>query len=258
MDSGVTELQLAHDLAFADLYESEGLARIDALFLESLAPDLRERLLAARIQPLAGKDESAFLIELAPHLEDFIGGLFGIRRELQALAERHHALAPVFTCKRLFVQRQALKANKPEAAAAFDGAALAAELEPLLGAPLTASPAAELAFARKVNGWMEDESAHKAELDLAARYAAWATLSEAGRAKHGAGVLFKAPRKLDPYHLVPVQEVLRDGVSMVELDAHHHRHREGFTLTDPGTDLTGALDQTHYCIFCHHQGKDSC
>ncbi len=28
--------------------------------------------------------------------------------------------------------------------------------------------------------------------------------------------------------------------------------------TDPGTDLVGGLDQAHYCIWCHEQGKDSC
>ena len=38
----------------------------------------------------------------------------------------------------------------------------------------------------------------------------------------------------------------------------HGRHRDGFHLTDPGTDLAGALDQAGYCIKCHHQGKDSC
>src|SRR6185312_9676822 len=32
----------------------------------------------------------------------------------------------------------------------------------------------------------------------------------------------------------------------------------GFKLTDAGADLTKALDQTNYCIWCHHQGKDSC
>ena len=36
------------------------------------------------------------------------------------------------------------------------------------------------------------------------------------------------------------------------------RRREGFHLTDAGTDLVGALDQAHYCIWCHEQGKDSC
>ena len=36
------------------------------------------------------------------------------------------------------------------------------------------------------------------------------------------------------------------------------RQRDGFALTDHGTDLAGALDQANYCIWCHEQGKDSC
>ncbi|MGH8745775.1 MAG: FAD-dependent oxidoreductase, partial [Burkholderiales bacterium] len=42
------------------------------------------------------------------------------------------------------------------------------------------------------------------------------------------------------------------------LPSEHLRRREGFGLTDPGTDLVGALDQANYCIWCHEQGKDSC
>jgi NADPH-dependent glutamate synthase beta subunit-like oxidoreductase/NAD(P)H-flavin reductase len=38
----------------------------------------------------------------------------------------------------------------------------------------------------------------------------------------------------------------------------HLRQRDGFALTDRGTDLVGALDQANYCIWCHEQGKDSC
>ena len=56
MSPSVNDLRLAHGLAFADLYASEGLARIDALFLDSLAPELRQRLLAARAAPLSGKE----------------------------------------------------------------------------------------------------------------------------------------------------------------------------------------------------------
>ncbi|HEY5307128.1 MAG TPA: FAD-dependent oxidoreductase, partial [Casimicrobiaceae bacterium] len=36
------------------------------------------------------------------------------------------------------------------------------------------------------------------------------------------------------------------------------RRREGFALTDAGMDIVGGLDQAHYCIWCHEQGKDSC
>jgi NADPH-dependent glutamate synthase beta subunit-like oxidoreductase len=39
---------------------------------------------------------------------------------------------------------------------------------------------------------------------------------------------------------------------------HHIRRREGFALTDKGTNLAGALDEANYCIWCHEQGKDSC
>jgi NADPH-dependent glutamate synthase beta subunit-like oxidoreductase/NAD(P)H-flavin reductase len=249
----VTVLSLAHGLGFADLYSAEGLARLDAAFLAGLTPELRQQLEMARANPPDGKEESALLIELAPHVEDFIGGLFGIRRELRELAAGHQELAPVFTCKRLFVQRQALKAHKSEAAEAFEGPALRTALEQRFGEPLS-----ELSFSRHVLAWQEDAAAHGEDLDLAARYAAWATLSPAGRALHASGVLFKQPRKLDPLHLVPAETLERHGVGMVELAGHHRRRREGFNLTDHGMGLTGALDQTHYCIFCHHQGKDSC
>src|SRR5262249_38884017 len=48
------------------------------------------------------------------------------------------------------------------------------------------------------------------------------------------------------------------GVTMLRLGPEHGRARDGFALTDAGMDLTGALDQANYCIWCHNQGKDSC
>ena len=48
------------------------------------------------------------------------------------------------------------------------------------------------------------------------------------------------------------------GVTMLRLPEDEWRQREGFALTDRGSDLTGALDQANYCIWCHNQGKDSC
>src|SRR5438309_1813854 len=80
------------------------------------------------------------------------------------------------------------------------------------------------------------------------QYAAWAALSPAGIAKHHNGVLFKVPHKLDPLHLVPVETVTIDGVARLALPKDKLRRREGFKLTDPGMDLTHALDQAHYCI----------
>ncbi|HXJ42721.1 MAG TPA: hypothetical protein VNH18_25800, partial [Bryobacteraceae bacterium] len=64
--------------------------------------------------------------------------------------------------------------------------------------------------------------------------------------------------KLDMYHLVPAETVERDGLHQIQFSSDHWRNREGFALTDPGMGLRESLDQAHYCIKCHHQGKDSC
>jgi NADPH-dependent glutamate synthase beta subunit-like oxidoreductase/NAD(P)H-flavin reductase len=237
-------LRLRFNLSFEDLYARDGLARLDAEFLKFLGEvdaGLRERLLAARRNPPSGKDESELLIALAPHLDDFLARLFGIESQAQALAARHHELAPLYSVKRLFVQRRALHKVKPEDATP-DGYDFSTELE----------------FAAQVTQWLQDEAANADRLERAARYAAWATTTAEGKAKHKAGVLFKAPRKLDFMRLVPLHTESASGFPRHALDDEHLRPREGFALTDHGADLVGALDEANYCIWCHEQGKDSC
>src|SRR5437868_11656425 len=244
-------MRLGFGITFPDLYEREGLIKVDRAFCAYLAEAdraLAEKLLAARAQPPTGLAESQLLVALAPHVEDFIARLFGIEREARALAERHNELAPLYSVKRQFVQRRALHKVKPAELQAFDPVAAAHEL---FGDEFT-----ELDFARKVTAWLANEAEHAQELELAARYAAWATTTPAGKAKHAAGVLFRAPQKLDYMRLVPVHTDASRGFTAHRLE--HLRHREGFGLTDPGTDLTGALDEANYCIWCHEQGKDSC
>ena len=254
----MSDLALAHGLAFAELYTREGCLRLDSFFCERLRENdaaLFNRLMAGRADPdsLGAKDEGDFCIALAPHLEDFIAELFGIEAELAGLEAEHERLAPLYTCKRLFVQREATRAHGEAEAAGFDGEALSTALATRLGEDWD-----ELAFATRVMEWREAEQANAAVLDLARRYAAWAVFSKAGRERHRAGVLFKIPRKLDPYHLVPVETEKVDGYEVMRADLRHARRREGFDLTDPGADLTLNLDDANYCIWCHSQGKDSC
>jgi NADPH-dependent glutamate synthase beta subunit-like oxidoreductase/NAD(P)H-flavin reductase len=222
-------MKLGFDIRFSDLYEREGLMRLDAAFLAFVREAdtaLHDRLIAARSTFPVKKEESDLLVALAPHVEDFLPKLFGIEAEARALAARHNELAPLYSVKRLFVQRRALHKVKPEHASP-DAYAFTTELE----------------FARQVTDWLKDEASNSEQLENAARYAAWATLTPEGKEKHRHGVLFKTPRKLDYMKLIPHVEP---------------RRREGFELTDPGTDLVGALDQANYCIWCHEQGKDSC
>ena len=235
-------MNLRFGIAFRDLYERAGLARVDAEFLNYVGQAdaaLRQRLLDARTAPATGKSESDLLIALAPHLEDFIARLFGIETEAQALAARHHELAPLYSVKRLFVQRRALHKVKPENATP-DGFEFFSEME----------------FANRITEWLKDQALNADQLELAARYAAWATTTPEGKAKHRGGVLFKTPTKLDFMRLIPVDTDTSQGFAKHKLG--QLRRREGFALTDAGTDLTGALDQANYCIWCHEQAKDSC
>src|SRR5271165_5496955 len=260
----MTDLVLQHGLSFGDLYDRDGLVRLDRAFVAHLAETdvgLHDRLMTARRDPDAVEnlDESNLLVDLAPHLEDFIGALFGIAAEVRVLQARHHELAPLYSVKRLFVQRRAVKGVKEDDAMAIDGAALAAELDRPLGVPGGETIAAwERRYAEHVTNWLADETANARPLEVAQRYAAWATLAPEGRRKHRRGVLFKVPHRLDMHHLVPVETIERDGVTMLRLPEDGWRRRDGFALTDPGTDLVGALDQANYCIWCHNQGKDSC
>ncbi|HZM34272.1 MAG TPA: FAD-dependent oxidoreductase, partial [Burkholderiales bacterium] len=236
-------MTLGFGLRFKDLYERNGLLRVDAAFLDFLAESdvaLKERLVSSRADPPSGRAESDLLVALAPHVEDFLAHLFGIEAEARVLAERHNALAPLYSVKRQFVQRRAMHKVKPEDIEGYRPPAIRDELE----------------FARQVSGWLEDEAGHSEELAEAARYAAWASSSPEGKEAHRSGVLFKAPRKLDFMRLVPVHTEERQGFARHSLS--DVRLREGFGLTDPGTDLTGALDEANYCIWCHEQGKDSC
>jgi very-short-patch-repair endonuclease/NADPH-dependent glutamate synthase beta subunit-like oxidoreductase len=100
-------------------YNREILVKLDCDFLNYLkqnATELHNRLVAARAEypNISDKDYSQLIIDLAPHLEDFIAELFEITSEVQNLQIQHNELAPLYSCKRLFVQRRALKKWKVE------------------------------------------------------------------------------------------------------------------------------------------------
>jgi NADPH-dependent glutamate synthase beta subunit-like oxidoreductase/NAD(P)H-flavin reductase len=257
MNVVTAEPKFGFGVKFEDLYSRDGLIKTDSAFLAFLAEAdsaLRDRLAAARdVPPADVRDEADLLMEVAPHVEDFLARLFDIKAETAALAERISALSPLYACKRLFVQRRAAKAATPDQAAAFDGDALTADLTALFGGAWD-----ELIYARHVMGWLEDEAANAGKLAAAQAYASWALYAPAGKARHHAGILFKQPVRHDPAHLIDVETEEANGVTKYKLGEAHQRHREGFALTDSGTDLKGALDQVNYCIFCHHQKKDSC
>ena len=177
-DTGIAPppvLKLGFGIKFEDLYSCDGLPSIDSCFLTELAksePLLAEKLAAARKTPdqMSHLEESQLIIGLAPYLEDFLGQLFNIQAAVRELAERHNELAPLFHCKRIFVQRKAVQKYKAADAAAFDGDILRAELLQAFGD--STDEMSELLFARKVNNWLDAEAENIDRIDTAMRYAA--------------------------------------------------------------------------------------
>ena len=252
-------MNLDFGMQFAQLYTREGLGILDQRFLavlEAAVPALQRELNQARQQPevLTPLQESKLLISLGPHLERFIAKLFGIEAQVTALSNSHVELAPLYEIKRKFVQRTSAKTITPEEAESLDGPSLRELLSIWFGGLFD-----ELTFARNVQQWLEEKGLHEDKLEVAKRYAAWAFHSKEGKAAHHGDILFREAQDLDFMNLVPDMETKdQDGYRAFTIKPGHIRRREGFALTDQGTNLRGALDQTNYCIFCHAQGKDSC
>ena len=81
------QLNLGYGFSFNDLYDRDGLVPIAATFQDFIGAGdaaLRAVLEAARLADgvfASKKEESALLIVLAPHLEDFLAHLFGIETQ---------------------------------------------------------------------------------------------------------------------------------------------------------------------------------
>jgi NADPH-dependent glutamate synthase beta subunit-like oxidoreductase/NAD(P)H-flavin reductase len=238
---------LKFGLIFADLYSSDGLSRLDDIFVNFLHenfPKLSAELSHARNHSA----ESELLIKLAPIVEAFISKLFDIEDENTKLQNSHHNYAVVAECKRIFVQRRALKKYKEVPDIDID------KVRNIIfdGVTYNAVHKAELTFAQKTMGWIESNSEEK--LDAAEKYAAWAYHSTEGSNIHKYGTLFKTPKKLEFDNLVAAETI--NGELQVSKD--HIRQRYGFKKTEIPTDLENALSDAYYCIYCHKQNKDSC
>ncbi|WP_353271251.1 FAD-dependent oxidoreductase [Wolbachia endosymbiont (group A) of Alloplasta piceator] len=183
--------------------------------------------------------DSQLIVELSYLLDEFIAKLFNVEKEIEELKKKHNDFAVIYKCKRLFVQRYALK--KYTNVANID---ITNKLSHFLTLPTT-----EKNFAEQVMHWFEDKENHKEEIELAAQYAVW-------RVKNKQSILFSIHKKIDHENLIPFSKKEVDKVEV--LYSNEVKRRYGFDLTSKKVSLNKALDNAHYCIFCHKQSKDSC
>ena len=187
-------MQLNFKISFSNLYTCSGLIKLDETFLdyikscdESLFCSLieaREKAASSLMssqcltlgsieQPMLATQmtDSQLIIDLSYLLDEFIAKLFNIEKEAEELKKKHNDFAAIYKCKRLFVQRYALKkytdiADK-DIDIDIDIDYVTSKLNRFLALPTT-----EKNFAEQVMRWLENKEDHKEEIELAAQYAA--------------------------------------------------------------------------------------
>src|SRR6185295_9994662 len=285
---------------FEDLYRPSGLKRLHERFLADLAAAdaaLAQRFDAYRAaagQGLKPPEEAALLIAVARHVSAFLGRLFGITAEQQALAARLQKELRLFEFRREFITRRVFKKGAPDRPTVAELPALAAKVSTLLklGFPSTDDPERDVAeavlslleFERLFSGQLKQEPPGLRDRWAALQKALLADLLAPGddlaqvrslislldrwtfaRALHP-----QARRELEKYatHVQPKPLVFDKLVELHHPDPalpeaaegheHHLRRRDGFKLTDRRYGTRRVMAEVEYCILCHEREKDSC
>ncbi len=245
-------------LDFSDLYNRDGLQKINQYFLQFLSDadaNIYKQYLAALTNPKA-INQSELLIAVGKILEEFLALFFNIGAKNSDLQNQHSQLANLYIAKRLFVQRRVAKKYSISIIPTKVG--IHSTLERVMDPDFRRDEdvaTIELKIANKIASCLQDETRYSQELEGLEEYCVWALFSNEGKEKHKNGVLFKLPKKIDFENLVEL-EITKDGIK--KSPDHHLKNRDGFKLTDQGCNLSEALSEANYCIFCHNQNKDSC
>ncbi len=286
-------MKLGFNLDFNEL-DLTGLKKLDQIFLDYLFKadkSLHKDLILFRSTPLSiiPLDYSEFLLKISPHLDDFLAELFCISKEVTISRLKHKDFDIIYECKRKFVQRVAVKKYPPEKIKDIDFEDVYLKLTDLIGTNFTSRE-----FAKQIIIWQQDEENFVTELDVAARYAACRVsscgltdtnrhcerLQEAWQSHKNVlrlprrgfasprndgkvdsvarprddtlfsqdNILFNLPQKLDKENLIDNKKISK----------YQKNQRLDFDYTDSFLNLDEALNDSHYCIYCHKQDKDSC
>lgn len=247
-----------HDLSFDALQTPAGLARLDERFRAVLAR--RDPALAGRLEryrerstDLPATENSALLLSLAPHLEAFIAGLFGIDGALEASRAQTLEADVVMAFKLTFVQKRVKKHRRP-VEATFT--ALDRWLDDAVAG--LGEPDRERAVATYAMGLLEDETAHAEAVENVTAWCKLARQTDEGRRAVRGWASFRLPEKVDHADLVPLQRTAADGSVRLQADPSRWRRRDGFSLTDGRLDARSVQSEVHYCIYCHEHDGDFC
>ncbi len=255
--------QFGFGINFQDLYNRPGLIKIDQKFLEFLAvSDLNIfnnfKHLKDPSNSLSKKEKAAILIDVSRVLEQFLVELFDIQKENHDLRSRHLDLNKIHQVRRQFVQRKIAK-NYSALPFAIDGKKILQDLN----ISYQNIDELEIKLAQLIFDLEEKEdlknlsSQEKDQLEQLSFYTLYGLFDQEGKKFHQDGALFKLPKKTDFNKLFAFETKEENHIKSYK-SGDNLRSRDGFNLSDNGFNLNQALAESHYCIFCHNQDKDSC
>ena len=238
------------DFDYADIYRAERLPALDALFqtrLQQVDASLAAHYLSYREGAnLDEGAESALLIAVAKVLEDFLVTAFDIAEARDALRAQQSSEEVIHRFKEKFVKARARRKR-----------AVPAREFAVLDALLTTPPdrERELAVAQY---WAEaDAGQDQARLALLGEWVHAAVNSSQGQAATKNWVSMQLPRRTEYFALVQTAP-LQEDVTRRQGAAEARRARDGFNLSDSRCSAREAMDQVHYCVYCHEHQGDFC
>ncbi len=241
-------------LDLTSLRDPAGLQKLDAGFLEYLGsqPELKQQLLAYRETDAqwSATELSEFLIELAPHLEGYLGTQFSIETELASVKKKIESEQSISIFKKEFVLKRARR-YKTQLNKTFT------ECHAWLKQQIDTDEDLELAVARYAVALLDQPDSSTDAIERLVHWCVTAQRDADGIAITEDWASFNLPRAVDPAHLVPLQRE-KNNVEVLHVERQQLRQRDGFTLTDPRMERRAALNETHYCVFCHDHDGDFC
>jgi len=258
MSSPRLQLTLFH---YDELQKPQTLYRLDQQFLQEIQQvneNLYNDLLAYRYanRPFTALVISQLLLACAPILEQFIARLFRIEEAVALLQLQTLSNDPIFIFKKWFVLREAKRRLSKPGLPSF------AELLPWVMKELEANQLdtadIELAVARLAKIYLDNLENHAEQIDRLINWCVAALRDPTGQAFVQNWVSFHLPAKLDYNNLVSLEPLADDPMGRMQAPTQKLRQRDGFSLTDPRMSQREALDEVHYCVYCHTHEGDFC
>ncbi len=249
-------------LTYEDLFEVDGLKKLDAAFLERLDKSdssQKKGLLVYRqgLKELSDQEVSELLIGCGRVLEEFVAELFGVQKQLEKLRKDTVASDPVFEFKKFFVMRRArrrlLKNDVEESFSYLDD-----WLDKTLKQAGLAGDDRELGVATFGQRLLADTKTFEQEIETLTRWCIRALTTPEGKEAVSNWVSFRLPQPVDHNALVPTEPVPEAKNHRVTLPRDLRRHRDGFKLTDRRMGQRQVQAEVDYCIYCHDHDGDFC